>query len=54
MLLKDCNGCKYLSRLIGIGQGVRCTHPKNQNPESKDAIIIAYIKDCKYKTDSRR
>lgn len=50
MLLKECNGCKYLARLIGIGQGVRCTNPENQitGMDGSKAIVISQIENCNY------
>ena len=25
-----CYNCSYMQWLVGIGQGIRCTHPKNE------------------------
>ena len=25
-----CYNCSYMQWLVGIGQGIRCTHPKNK------------------------
>ena len=30
MLMEECGRCKYKAHLIGLGLGVRCTHPDNQ------------------------
>ena len=49
MLLKECEGCKYLLKAIGIGAGVRCTHPQN-NPNKDKVVSISYVGDCKYYT----
>ena len=36
MLMEECGRCKYKARLIGLGLGVRCTHPDNQKYKLKD------------------
>jgi hypothetical protein len=55
MLLKDCNNCQYLIRLIGIGQGVRCGNDTNQTLKKDDAdkspILISKVPDnCPFKS----
>ena len=39
MTLEECDGCKYLIRLIGLGLGVRCTHPDNQKYKLKEELL---------------
>ena len=34
--MEECGRCKYKARLIGLGLGVRCTHPDNQQYKLKD------------------
>ena len=45
--MKDCKGCKYKLHLIGIGQGVRCSHPDNQkykiDKKDKRPVIISFV-----------
>ena len=48
MLMEECGRCKYKARLIGLGLGVRCTHPDNQQYKLKDdnktmPIIISRV-----------
>lgn len=44
-----CGSCVYVKWMIGIGQGVRCTHPHNQQYKSNDIVFITYVPaDCKY------
>lgn len=48
MLIKECEGCKYLSRMIGIGLGVRCNHPVRR-PKEGLIPIISTIENCQLK-----
>jgi hypothetical protein len=57
MLLKDCQDCKYCRRMIGVGLGVRCSHPENQKFKRIDeshpqlpVIISRVSEECGYKT----
>jgi N-formylglutamate amidohydrolase len=34
--MEECGRCKYKAHLIGLGLGVRCTHPDNQKYKLKD------------------
>ena len=31
---KICYNCKYLAWLVGVGQGLKCTHPEKSTPET--------------------
>jgi hypothetical protein len=31
---KVCNNCQHLAWLIGVGQGLRCSHPKKINGDN--------------------
>lgn len=48
MQMEECGRCKYKAHLIGLGLGVRCTHPGNQKYKLKDdnqtmPIIISRV-----------
>ena len=49
MLLKDCNGCIYCQRMIGVGLGVRCRLEENQKYKKADdklpnlPVIISHV-----------
>ncbi len=47
MLTADCRGCSYLHWAIGIGLGVRCTHPDHRLDAQPPMPIIEAISDCK-------
>ena len=55
MLSSECRKCKYVFWVVGIGQGVRCTHPDNQKYKPKEdkrniPVIISYIpSNCLHK-----
>ena len=55
MLMEECDKCKHLVRLIGLGLGARCTHSDNQKYKLKEdnqnmPVIISRIpSDCKLK-----
>jgi hypothetical protein len=48
MLIKECEGCIYLIRMIAIGQGVRCDHP-DRKPKEGLPPVISNIKECELK-----
>ena len=48
MLIKECEGCRYLIKLIGLGLGVRCNHP-DRRENDKLIPIISTIDNCKIK-----
>ncbi len=60
MLMEECGRCKYLIRLIGLGQGVRCWHPSNQKYKFKEdnqtmPVIISRIPgNCLFKETRQR
>lgn len=50
MLIKDCQNCRAMVWMVGVGQGVRCSHPDNQK-ETKHSFngklpLISEIIDC--------
>lgn len=46
MLIAGCKGCSYLHWAIGIGLGVRCTHPEHRNEAHPPMPLISAITDC--------
>lgn len=46
MLIADCKGCSYLHWAIGIGLGVRCTHPEHRIDAQPPMPLISAITDC--------
>lgn len=51
MLINDCEKCKYVAWMVGIGQGIRCRNKENQkeniNQLGSKLPLISEIKDCK-------
>ncbi len=52
MLIKDCQNCKSMVWMVGVGQGVRCSQKDNQK-ETKYSIngklpLISEISDCSF------
>lgn len=45
MLIADCKGCSYLHWAIGIGLGVRCTHPEHRIDAQPPMPLISAITD---------
>ena len=37
--LEECQGCKYLIKIIALGLGVRCRHPESQKYKLEDDIL---------------
>jgi len=54
MLIKECEECRYLQKMIAVGQGVRCTHPKHFTDKTKLPPIIATIEACKVKESRQK
>ena len=61
MTLEECQGCKYLIKIIALGLGVRCRHPENQKYKLEDEIlphmpvIISRIPSpCSYRDSSEK
>lgn len=48
MLIADCKGCSYLHWAIGIGLGVRCTHPEHRIDAKLPIPLISAVADCKF------
>lgn len=48
MLIKECEGCKYLNKMIAIGLGVRCSHP-DRRPKEGLIPVISTIDNCQKK-----
>jgi hypothetical protein len=48
MLIKECDGCRYLIRMIGVGLGVRCNHP-TRRPQEGLIPVISTIDNCQIK-----
>ena len=52
--LNTCEYCKYKAHLVGVGQGIRCSNPKNKNRifvgETKRSlpIIPGLDKSCEF------
>jgi len=46
MLIADCKGCSYLHWAIGIGLGVRCTHPEHRIDARPPMPLISAVTDC--------
>ena len=46
MLIVECKGCSYLHWAIGIGLGVRCTHPEHRIDAKPPMPLILAITDC--------
>ena len=55
MLKKDCQNCKYMISLIGIGLSIRCSKKENQEYKEKkynEPVLIASIPDnCSFKEE---
>jgi len=57
MLSKVCSSCTYVFWVVGIGMGVRCKHPKNQQyidyeiPANLPVIISSVPDNCEYYTN---
>jgi hypothetical protein len=47
MLIKECQGCSYLHWGVGIGIGVRCTHPQHRTERKLPIPLISEVEDCK-------
>lgn len=60
MLMEECARCKYKAHLIGLGLGVRCTHPDNQQYKLKDdrhnmPVIISRVpSNCSLKETKKK
>lgn len=52
MLVNDCQGCKHVAWMVGIGQGIRCRHPENikqpNHHQQSKLPLISEIKDCMF------
>ena len=46
MLIEDCKGCRYLHWAIGIGLGVRCTHPEHRTEAKLPIPLISSVVNC--------
>ena len=46
MLIAECEGCSYLHWAIGIGLGVRYTHPEHRIDARPPMPLISAITDC--------
>jgi len=46
MLIAECKGCRFLHWAIGIGLGVRCTHPKNRTEARLPIPLISAVENC--------
>jgi hypothetical protein len=46
MLIAECKGCSYLHWAIGIGLGVRCTHPEHRIDAKPPMPLISAVTDC--------
>ena len=46
MLIDDCKGCRYLHWAIGIGLGVRCTHPQHRTEAKLPIPLISAVENC--------
>lgn len=52
MLVKDCQSCKHVAWMVGIGQGIRCRKKENRK-ETTHAFgsklpLISEISDCNF------
>lgn len=47
MLIADCKDCSYLHWAIGIGLGVRCTHPEHRMDAQPSMPLISAITHCR-------
>jgi len=60
MMMKECGRCKYKVHLIGLGLGVRCTHPDNQKYKREEdnqnmPILISRVpSNCLYKDTGKK
>lgn len=48
MLIADCKGCSYLHWAIGIGLGVRCTHPEHRIDAQPPMPLISAVTNCQF------
>lgn len=46
MLIAELKGCRYLHWAIGIGLGVRCTHPENRTETKLPKPLISAVENC--------
>lgn len=46
MLIAECKGCSYLHWAIGIGLGVRCTHPDHRTEAKLPIPLISHVEHC--------
>jgi hypothetical protein len=46
MLIVECKGCSYLHWAIGIGLGVRCTHPEHRIDAKPPMPLISAVTEC--------
>ena len=53
MLIKECEDCIYLVKIIGLGLGVRCSHPDRREVD-KLIPVISTIDKCKIKKYSEK
>ncbi len=55
--IEYCRNCSYCVWLIGVGQGVRCHHPKNQQylPDGQcSPVLIGHIpENCEYQNNDK-
>ena len=57
MLLNECKGCRWCAWMIGIGQGVRCSHPEHRRVgyDGNRAPTINEVHECKfYQTQAKK
>lgn len=46
MLIAECKGCRYLHWAIGIGLGVRSTHPEHRIDAQPPVPLISAVEHC--------
>lgn len=49
MTSEFCKDCKFVVWMVGIGQGIRCQHPKLYKPGEEPLPVISSIEDCRMK-----
>lgn len=50
MLSAECKGCAYVRWAVGIGQGIRCAHPRNRLEDTSTIPTISEIAECELYT----
>jgi len=46
LLSSECKGCSYVHWAVGIGQGIRCTHPDHRTTAQPPIPLICDVIDC--------